>query len=409
MTEVISIESTPNKLEGTINLPSSKSLSNRALILQALSNGNFSIKNLSDADDTRLMQKLIESQDTTLDCQNAGTTLRFLTAYFAMTGEKKTLTGKNRMKNRPIGPLVDALNQLGAKIQYLEEQGYPPIEIKGKPLKGGQVKLDASESSQFITALLLIAPFTQKGIHLVFSGIPVSRPYFNMTIKMLEYFNVKVRQKSNEVAVFPKAQITDKPLTIEPDWTSASYWFGLACIFPGSNLVFSGLSKNSWQGDRAIISLLSRFGLSFNFEKREGLLVESESFYPSEFEALMTDHPDLVPTLATLCRALQIPFSFKGLAHLKHKETDRLKALSKELQKTGAKMNSTDTELSCYEFDPVPASSQVLETYNDHRLAMSWPILAALNKQLKIAEPEVVDKSYPGFWKQLNQMGFNCQ
>lgn len=409
MTAYLKITQTPQTLDGTIDLPASKSLSNRALILHALSDQAFALENCSTAADTQLMADLLQGQETTLDCQNAGTTLRFLTAYYAISPATKVLTGSPRMKERPIGPLVEALRSLGAQIEYLEAEGYPPIEIKGQNLQGGSISMDASVSSQFITALLLIAPFTQEGLHITFSGIPVSRPYFLMTLQMLEFFNVKVKQKSNEVAVFPKKQLTPKTLTIEPDWTSASYWMGLASLFPGSQLSFPGLTTNSLQGDRALTSLLSRFGIDFQFTKNVGLSIQSEASYPSEFEALLTDHPDLVPTLATLCTSLKIPFHFEGLSHLRHKETDRLDALERELQKARAHVSTTDTGLTSDQFEAIPQNPFHLNTYDDHRLAMSWSLLAALHPQMAIAEPNVVEKSYPKFWEQMADLGFELK
>lgn len=409
MSKSLAIEEVPAQLNGTIDLPASKSLSNRALILNALSNGAIPLQSLSNAADTKLLKELLESNDSTLDCQNAGTTLRFLTAYYALLGKEKVITGSERMKARPIGPLVEALNSLGAAINYLEKEGYPPIAIKGKPLEGGSIEMDASVSSQFVTALLLIAPFTKSGIHIAFTGIPVSRPYFAMTLHMLEYFNVKVKQKSNEVAVFPKKQLTGKRLIIEPDWTSASYWLGLASLFPGSQIHIPNLSKNSWQGDRALTSFLSRFGLNFNFQKDGGLHITADDNYPAEFEALLVDHPDLAPTLASLCTAAKIPFHFDGLSHLKHKETDRLEAIANELQKTGATVWATETALHGNQYEDYQGAPITLNTYEDHRLAMSWTLLAANDQRFKIDDPDVVEKSYPQFWEQLEALGFKLK
>ena len=408
MTSAYTIQGIPEKLDTTIALPASKSLSNRGLILQALSQHSFAIHNLSEADDTVLLQSILEQDPEVWDCGNAGTAFRFLTAYAAMKPGKRQLTGSQRMQERPIGPLVNALRQIGARISYTQEEGYPPLMIKGQSLQGGHVELDAGISSQFVTALLLIAPFTDKGIQLTFTGIPVSRPYFAMTIKMLQYFNVKVQQKSNEVAVSPKAQWPNKSLTIEPDWTSASYWIGLASLLPGSQITFKGLNKRSWQGDEAILDLTSGFGIESK-KTDEGLQVSSNGGTPPFFEGLLTDHPDLVPTLVALCTAAKVPFTMQGLAHLRDKETDRLAALREEMSKAGAAIVENNDGLSCKSFDEPVHDGLLIKTYNDHRMAMSSVLLATCHLPLSIAKPEVVDKSYPGFWEQLASAGFIFQ
>ncbi len=363
MTRLI-FDALPESLDYTVTLPTSKSLSNRALILQALSQHQFEIHRLSQAEDTTRLRDLLAYDSSLLDCGNAGTVFRFLTAYTALMPGKWYLTGNERMKERPVGPLVEALRSLGATIYYTETEGYPPLEIHGGSVKGGQVTLNAAISSQFVTALLLMAPFTSQGIHLVFSGVPVSRPYFAMTIKMLQYFNVRVEQKSNEVAVYPKAQLPPKALTIEPDWTSASYWIGLA-----------------------------------------GLITSHEQL-PDYFEGFLTDHPDLVPTLVAMCAAARVPFNLLGLAHLRDKETDRLAALKEELTRVGAVVETSADGLSCDYYQEGPASHVTIHTYQDHRMAMSAVLLALKHPGLSIADPDVVTKSYPGFWDQLAEAGF---
>lgn len=406
MTSAYTIQAVPEKLDTTIALPASKSLSNRGLILQALSQHSFAIHNLSEAEDTVLLQSILEQDPEVWNCGNAGTAFRFLTAYAAMKPGKRQLTGSQRMQERPIGPLVNALRQIGARISYTQEEGYPPLMVKGQSLQGGHVELDARISSQFVTALLLIAPFTDRGIQLTFTGIPVSRPYFAMTIKMLQYFNVKVQQKSNEVAVSPKAQWPNKPLSIEPDWTSASYWIGLAGLLPGSLVRFPGLTKRSWQGDEAILDLAAGFGIHGK-KTGEGLQVSSQEGRPTFFEGLLTDHPDLVPTLVALCTAAKVPFTMQGLTHLKDKETDRLAALQQEMAKAGAATQSSNGGLHCEKFDEAFYEPFLIQTYNDHRMAMSSVLLATCHLPLSIAKPEVVDKSYPGFWEQLASAGFH--
>lgn len=395
----------PKLLEGTIALPTSKSISNRALILKALSKDTLSILNLSDADDTRLMKALLKTQAHELNCQNAGTVLRFLTAYYSLQKGERILTGDERMKERPIGPLVEALNKLGGAIEYLKTKGYPPIKIKGQNLKGGSIKLDATTSSQFVTALLLIAPSLEDGLHLQFTGIPVSRPYFNMTVQMLKYLNVKVRQKSDEIAIIPK-KLTPKTINVEADWSSASYWMGLATLFPGSHIHLPGLYKDSWQGDRALTSLMKGLGLAMNFNGKADLDVYSEPLDPSTFEGLMTDHPDLVPTFAVLFTLHQIPFDFQGIGHLRHKESDRLAKLKAELEKLGASIELSDNSIACRSFNKIPDEVISIDTHEDHRMAMSFALAAATHSNIIIQNPNVIQKSYPTFWDVLGNMGF---
>lgn len=404
MTEAYTIRAIPERLATTVRLPASKSLSNRALILQALSQNQFSIEALSDAGDTRLLAEHLQSGKNTWDCGNAGTVMRFLTAYAALIPGRQDITGNNRMLERPIGPLVQALNQLGASIDFLGGEGYPPVRVNNQTLDGGHVTMDAGVSSQFVTALLLIAPFTKHGIQLTFTGIPVSRPYFSMTIKLLQYFNVKVQQKSNEVAVSPKKQWPDKPLAIEPDWSSAAYWVGLAGLLKGSQVTFPNLPKRSWQGDQAILDLASGFGIRTQ-KQENALTVYSQAGYPAYFEGFLTDHPDLVPTLVALCTAAHVPFRMLGIAHLKDKETDRLKAMQAQMRKAGAAIEILDNGLACeaYGSGETPLT---LETYDDHRMALSGVILAASHLPVIIKAPAVVDKSYPGFWDQLRAAGF---
>lgn len=401
----LTLESAPATLDTTIALPTSKSLSNRGLILQALSGNRIALHELSEAADTTLLQQLLADDPAYLDCQNAGTVLRFLTAYAALKPGERYLTGTDRMKARPIAPLVSALQQLGAVIAYTGQTGYPPIQVTGGHLEGGVVNMDATVSSQFVTALLLIAPFTTKGVHLSFDGIPVSRPYFAMTIKLLQHFNVRVEQKSNEVAVWPKAQLPEKSLTIEPDWSAASYWIGMGALLPGSQLFFPQMAKRSWQGDSAMLDLTKGFGVQPQFSKA-GLQVTTTDESPDHFEGFLTDHPDLVPTLVALCVGAQVPFQMLGLAHLRDKESDRLTALATEMSKTGANLQTRKDGISCSGYQSQPEAFEI-DTYQDHRMAMAGGILATAYPGLSIADPDVVVKSYPLFWQQLAEAGFS--
>lgn len=404
MSRILQFVTNPEQWNGTVRLPSSKSLSNRALVLKYLHNPAIEIFELSIAGDTRRMYEFLENPGEKIDCGNAGTVLRFLTAYFTMQPGTQVLTGNRAMKKRPAGPLVDALRKLGARVDYLENEGFPPLKVGDKMPEGGSVELDPGISSQFITALLLIAPALPRGLHLKFTGIPVSRPYFMMTVKMLRYFGIKVRQNSNEVWVAP-GKLKSGTLRIEPDWSAASFWLTLLSLYPGSELYFPGLAKNSWQGDKALIHLLNPFGVEFEFQKNKGVKVISHHWVPDHFEGLFSDHPDLVQAISVLCTLRKVPFQFKGVRSLRIKETDRIFALETELKKLGAGVRTGEGELLCSEFGKVPGEEILINTHGDHRMAMSFAAAAAYYPNILINDPEVVDKSYPGFWEECMKLG----
>jgi 3-phosphoshikimate 1-carboxyvinyltransferase len=402
MTHLI-IRSFPHVLNGTINLPSSKSISNRVLIIRYLSGWKGLIHNLSDATDTMLLNEILSSGRKDINTDNAGTVMRFLTAVLAIIEGKYLLSGSERMNERPIGPLVDALLLIGAEIEYTKKYGYPPIIITGKKLTGGKINIKANVSSQFISALLMIAPFLENGLRINLTTKPVSTDYIRMTIDLMKYFGVEVAIEADTFSVKPQHYIP-KEITIESDWSSAAYIYALASIKPGSQFKLNGLTQNSIQGDQIISVIMEQFGVQTSYDS-SGVSIKSRDIQPKYFEFDFTNFPDLVPVMTVLCSVKKIPFHFTGVGHLRYKESDRLAALQKELDKTGAIISIGENEIKSVEYKQIPDQTVVLNSYNDHRLAMSFALCSCADNNVQISGIEVVDKSYPGFWKDLMRVG----
>ena len=414
------ILSAPEKKIGAIelNLPASKSISNRVLIIKALCrhyfNTDFKINNLALSDDTKVLQNALKNKESeTIDVGAAGTSMRFLTAYYAgMEGREVILTGSERMKQRPIGVLVDALKDLGADINYLGETGFPPLHIKGKKLKGGQLKIAGNISSQFISALLLIAPVLENGLRLEIEEGLVSKPYISMTLSILKYFGLQSKWKENTIKV-PPQNIWPKDIGIESDWSAASYIYAMMALFGrlGRGKVFlSGLYENSFQGDRILARLMEDFGVKSRFTDKGVFIRKVGEVKIKSFEYNFIQSPDLAQTFIVLCAALNIPATFRGLQTLSIKETDRSLALQKELQKI--KTIFFEKEKGIWQVqarsvmnisnEPIPE----FETYEDHRMAMSLPLLTYPLRKIIIQDPEVVSKSFPAYWSVLKSLGF---
>ncbi|MFI5148417.1 MAG: 3-phosphoshikimate 1-carboxyvinyltransferase [Bacteroidia bacterium] len=405
-------------LQGTIRLTASKSESNRALIIQAICEEDFQVGNLALAEDTQTLQRIIEQdivapQDS-YDVGPAGTTIRFLTAYFSCIPGVRILTGSERMKKRPIGPLVDALRQLGAKIEYTGEQGYPPLRIQGSALMGNEAVVDPSVSSQFVTALLLIAPMVQHGLTIRFEGNkPVSHPYLNMTLKMMEHFGVYGQYQQNSISVsaqkYSMKESESTEYEVEGDWSAASYWYAMAALSKEADLTILGLREQSLQGDSVVARLFEFFGVHTEFIS-EGVRLTKYKVNAENFAYDFSDCPDIAQTLAVVVAALGIPSLFNGLSTLTHKETNRLQALHNELHKMDCEVKiSGDAVLEIKPAGAYKSLGGVVRTYEDHRMAMSFAPLALVNEQIEIEQPEVVRKSYPGFWNDLKSMGFTIE
>lgn len=397
----------PSAPQALIRLPASKSISNRALILNALCRHPYPIENLSDCDDTRVLDKALHAAESIIDIGAAGTSMRFLTALLSQTPGERILTGSERMKQRPIKLLVEALRQTGAQIQYQEKEGFPPLRIQGRRLQGGNVTLDGSISSQYISALLLIAPCMKNGLTLTLTGKITSEPYINMTLGLMKTYGVSVQRTGNTLYVAPQ-KYTSVPFRVESDWSAASYWYEIAALSGSGRLILTGLKEKSLQGDSKTAYLFRQLGVGTRYQ---GDTVELYS-YPSSGEKFvcdLSDQPDLAQTLAITCAFKAIPFHLSGLHTLKIKETDRLYALQTELGKLGFQVRIIgDAELQWQGERRTADSAPLIRTYDDHRMAMAFaPIALKKPGGIRIDCPEVVTKSYPAFWEDLKKAGLH--
>ncbi|RAJ14525.1 3-phosphoshikimate 1-carboxyvinyltransferase [Olleya aquimaris] len=395
--------------QSAIQITGSKSESNRLLLLQALF-PEISIKNLSNSDDSVLMTKALASKSNVIDIHHAGTAMRFLTAFFStQEGRSIELTGSQRMKERPIAILVDALNQLGADITYKENKGFPPLLINGKTLTKHKVTLKANVSSQYISALLLIASKLKNGLELTLEGKITSVPYIKMTLSLLEDIGVKTTFKDNLITVFPNNQplkASNQQLTVESDWSSASYFYSIIALSEvGTQIKLSSYKNNSLQGDSVLADLYKAFDVSTTFEKDTILLQKNNNTSPNtviNFD--LANAPDIAQTIAVTSFALGLKCHLTGLHTLKIKETDRLVALKTEIEKLGGTVTITDNSLTLEASDNIN-QNVTIKTYNDHRMAMAFAPLA-LKVPITIQDYKVVSKSYPTFWDDLDQLGF---
>ncbi|MBD8349578.1 3-phosphoshikimate 1-carboxyvinyltransferase [Dysgonomonas sp. HGC4] len=390
----------------SIKLPASKSISNRALILKALSNSPFPIENLSDCDDTKVMLEVFNSKTNTFDIGAAGTSMRFLTAYLSKIPGEWVITGSERMQQRPINTLVEALNTLGAHIEYLKNQGFPPLKIRGSALDGGDIFLSGGISSQFISALLMIAPTMEKGLTLHLEGDVISIPYIKLTLRMMEKFGVKCDWVGNVIKIFPN-EYKPIPYLVESDWSAASYWYSIAALSSDAKIELKGLFKESGQGDSKVAELFQDLGVETEFKEDGVILTKTDRIAKKLFHNFINE-PDLAQTFVVTCCMMGVPFLFTGLQTLKIKETDRIEALKAEMKKLGYVI--TDSQNSILEWDGErcePEQTPVIATYEDHRMAMAFAPAALKLENLTIAEPMVVTKSYPYFWEDLSKAGFS--
>lgn len=394
-------------LIGEIQITGSKSESNRALILRALY-PSISLNNLSNSDDTSVLQKALKTSNGLVDIHHAGTAMRFLTAYFATKeGVEVVLTGSSRMQERPIKLLVNALIDLGADISYLEQEGFPPLKITGKKLLKSSVNVQANISSQYISALMLIGASLPNGLIINLEGPVTSTPYINMTLKLLHYFGIEAKFEGQVISIQPKSIVESKTFEIESDWSSASYYFSIVALGKSGQLNLKNYKQESLQGDSKIIPIYQAFGIQTSFGNNELQLLKNTSKKPEILNLDLQNMPDLAQTIAVTCIGLGIGCELKGLHTLKIKETDRLVALKNELEKFGAAVVITDNSLSLAPCSSLKENVEI-ETYNDHRMAMAFAPLA-LKVPLIIKDAEVVSKSYPEFWKDLESIGFTVE
>ncbi|KAA6338718.1 3-phosphoshikimate 1-carboxyvinyltransferase [termite gut metagenome] len=397
----------PSRINAVIRLPSSKSISNRILIINALAGGTFTPDNLSDCDDTQVLIKALNTTDEIIDIRAAGTAMRFLTAYLSITPGSHILTGTERMCQRPIQPLVNALRELGANIAYTGNEGFPPLRITGTKLIGNEISLKGDISSQYISALLMIAPVLKNGLQLHLTGKIISRPYINLTLKLMQDFGIDISWNSSDTISVKHQPYRSVPFIVESDWSAASYWYQIVALSETVEIELLGLFRNSYQGDSRGAEIFARLGVETVFTDT-GVRVRKTGICVEKLEENFIDIPDLVQTFVVTCALMNIPFRFTGLQSLKIKETDRIAALIAELCKLGYTLREEEDSILIWEGEHQEAQSfPIIKTYEDHRMAMAFAPAAIRHPDICIADPYVVSKSYPYYWEDLKQVGVN--
>ena len=402
----------PSHIDTTINLPASKSISNRALILHALGKGSVVPDNLSDCDDTKVIINALKTMPPVIDIKAAGTAMRFMTAYLSVTPGEHVITGTDRMKHRPIRVLVDALRKLGAQIEYTEEEGFPPLRITGETLDGGMLEIPGDVSSQYISALLMIGPAMKNGLKLRLMGNIVSRPYIDLTLHVMHEFGISVEWTDVDMISVSHQEIGERRYTIENDWSASSYWYEILAMINDdeSRVTLPGLKDASRQGDSAVRYLFSMLGVKTAFRTSNEVVLTRHMRSLPRLDYDFINQPDLAQTLVVTCATLGIPFHFTGLGNLRIKETDRIEAMKTEMRKLGYVLDdSVETELSWNGERCEAEKNPVIDTYEDHRMAMAFAPTAILLGQIRINNPEVVTKSYPGYWDDLRKAGFTIE
>jgi 3-phosphoshikimate 1-carboxyvinyltransferase len=395
----------------TIHLPGSKSISNRILIIKALSGLDFTIKNSSDSDDTKHLNEALQyyTNSNLINVGHAGTDMRFLTAFLSLKNGSYELTGSDRLQQRPVKDLVEVLKTLGADISYKNKEGYPPLLISGKQLSGGKVEISGSVSSQFITALLLVAPYFTNGLELTIIGDLVSKPYVNMTVELMKEFGASVIWKDHEICVQPVPYTyTKKEFLVESDWSAASYYYSIVALSKlNTSLPINGLFQKSLQADSVSAEIYKNFGVTTSYSENEITITKSTTVLKLALEYNFIECPDIAQTVVCTSVGLQIPFTFTGLQTLKVKETDRIVALKNEFAKFGIELVVSDNSIQWLVTKSLSKSNVSIAAYNDHRMAMSFATLSVLLDEVIIEDANVVSKSYPLFWEHLKSIGIN--
>ena len=401
----------PKTLQGTISLPASKSISNRALVIRALASGQTPIENLADCDDTQVIIKAFAGNNEVVDIKAAGTAMRFLTAYYSTQPGTHILTGTERMKQRPISILVDALRQLGAQIDYVNHEGYPPLHITGKPLQSVPLTLPGDVSSQYVSALLMIGPTLPQGLQLSLTGQVTSLPYIDMTLQQMHDFGTSASRSESacpmQIEVKPGGY-QDIPYIIENDWSAASYWYEMValCEDEEASVALPHLYEHSTQGDWKGTQLFRQLGVQTAFTP-QGIRLFKQGDLPERLDYDFREIPDLAQTFVVTCCLLQIPFRFSGLHTLRIKETDRISALISELRKLGYVLYAEGDDVLLWEGERCQVEDDpIIATYDDHRMAMAFAPAALKLPHITIDHPEVVTKSYPRYWEDLTKAGF---
>lgn len=398
------LQATNTNLNAQIAVTGSKSETNRLLLLQALF-PNITLSNTSNSDDSEVMQMALNGNEEVVDIHHAGTAMRFLTAYFAVKeGREVVLTGSSRMQERPVKILVEALRQLGADISFLKEEGYPPIKIKGQKITQSKVNMAANVSSQYISALLLVAPKLENGIELTLEGEITSIPYIKMTLALLNDLNIQTSFEGNVIKVYPQQEVAPKVMTVESDWSSASYFFSLAALSDEASISLTSYKESSLQGDSALVTIYKGMGVETQFNGDTITLTKTKKFKYQDVTFDLNHTPDIAQTIVVTCLGLGIGCHLTGLHTLKIKETDRLEALRIELSKLGANISVTNDSLTLVATSEINSNIRI-GTYNDHRMAMAFAPLA-LKVPIIIENADVVSKSYPDFWTDMEKLGY---
>ena len=397
----------PEQITATIQLPSSKSISNRALIINALGNGTYKPENLSDCDDTIVMIRALDQNlpHDTIDIMAAGTAMRFLTAYLSVTPGSRIITGTQRMQQRPIQLLVDALRELGADIEYVNNEGFPPLRIHGRELKKDHICLPGNVSSQYISALLMIGPSLKNGLKVTLTGNVISKPYINLTIQLMSDFGAQVSwTNDHELQVAPQPY-RSIPYYIESDWSAASYWYQMAALSQEATVTLPGLFEKSYQGDSKVADIFRSLGIETIFGDKTVTLKKTGTCV-RRLDYDFINQPDLAQTFVVTCALMNIPFRFSGLQSLKIKETDRMAALICEMKKLGYVLQESEGSVLSWEGERCEPTGEAIDTYEDHRMAMAFAPAALVLPELFINNPQVVSKSYPHYWEDLQKAGF---
>lgn len=399
----------PKKVEACIQLPSSKSISNRALIMHALGKSDCPLKNLSDCDDTRVMiRALDEEPKEVIDILAAGTAMRFLTAYLSVTPGERVITGTQRMQQRPIGLLVNALRELGAQIDYVANEGFPPLRIQGGELLKDSICLPGNVSSQYISALLMIGPVLKRGLKITLTGEVISRPYIELTLQLMRDFGAKAGWTSEQVLQVEPHPYQPVPFEVESDWSAASYWYEMAALSEEACITLPGLFEQSYQGDSQVAKMFQLLGIE-TYYQHPTVTLQKRGACVERMDYDFVNQPDLAQTLVVTCALKGIPFRFSGLQSLKIKETDRMAALITEMKKLGYVLTETEESVLEWNGERCEPSGEAIDTYEDHRMAMAFAPACLVLSHIDINNPQVVSKSYPGYWDDLKAAGFNIE
>lgn len=396
----------PAQIHTTIQLPSSKSISNRALIINALGNGTFRPENLSDCDDTQVMVHALNDGKETIDIMAAGTAMRFLTAYLSVTPGTRIITGTQRMQQRPISVLVNALRELGTQIEYVANEGFPPLRITGSKSEKDSISLPGNVSSQYISALLMIAPVLPNGLTVTLTGEIISRPYINLTLQLMSDFGAKAVWINDHQLKVEAQPYQSTPFYVESDWSAASYWYQITALSKEAEIILPDLFKVSYQGDSKVAEIFRSLGVETVYgDKAVTLKKTGNSVKRLDYDFI--NEPDLAQTFVVTCALMNIPFRFSGLQSLKIKETDRMAALIKEMGKLGYVLRETEQSVLSWEGERCEMNADVaIDTYEDHRMAMAFAPVCMVMSEVRINNPQVVSKSYPRYWDDLKKAGF---